>query len=254
MKAKKEWFGEWFDSPYYHVLYQHRDHREASAFIDHLIAHFDFRASDKILDLACGKGRHSIYLNKKGFDVVGVDLSEQNIRHAQAYANERLHFHIHDMRQVFSENSFDYILNMFTSFGYFDTQKEHEQAICAVARSLKKEGVFVLDFLNPDLVVNQLTPSADKVIDGIHFDISKKIEDGFILKNILFKDAGKDYRFQEKVKAINKSEFMDYFEKAGLDIIALYGDYTLGDYVRDKSERMIFVTKKKNDHSQCQIE
>lgn len=113
----KEWFGQWFDSPYYHVLYQHRDHDEAEAFMDHLNDYFAFTAEDEVMDLACGKGRHSIYLNSKGLKVTGVDLSPQNIEAASAHTNERLHFHVHDMRKVFRQEAFDYVLNLFTSFG-----------------------------------------------------------------------------------------------------------------------------------------
>ncbi|MCZ6900895.1 MAG: methyltransferase domain-containing protein, partial [Bacteroidetes bacterium] len=98
---KKEWFGEWFDSPYYHILYKHRDHEEARAFIDRLNIFFQWATSDKILDLACGKGRHSIYLNKQGLDVVGLDLSAENVKAAKTHENSRLHFYVHDMREVF---------------------------------------------------------------------------------------------------------------------------------------------------------
>ncbi|MEP2509893.1 MAG: methyltransferase domain-containing protein, partial [Reichenbachiella sp.] len=80
--SKKQWFDEWFNTIYYHILYKHRDYEEAAKFLDHLINYFKIVPNSKILDLACGKGRHSIYLNKKGFDVTGVDLSEENIKFA----------------------------------------------------------------------------------------------------------------------------------------------------------------------------
>ena len=122
IEETKEWFGEWFDSPYYHILYRDRDYQEAHAFIDKIVKYFDLHSTDAILDLACGKGRHSIYLNEKGYNVVGVDLSAQNITFASQYGNDRLHFYRHDMREVFRESTFDYVLNMFTSFGYFVAQ------------------------------------------------------------------------------------------------------------------------------------
>ena len=100
MSERTEWFDEWFDSPYYHILYKHRDYEEAKDFLDTLIRYFRIKPNHKVLDLACGKGRHSIYLNEQGFDVTGVDLSEQNITHARQFQNERLTFDIHDMREV----------------------------------------------------------------------------------------------------------------------------------------------------------
>ncbi|MEO1050462.1 MAG: class I SAM-dependent methyltransferase [Bacteroidota bacterium] len=242
---KKEWFGEWFNSPYYHILYKHRDYNEARVFIDNLVKYFDFQKDHKIQDLACGKGRHSIYLNEKGFDVVGVDLSAKNIEHAQQFENDRLHFHIHDMREVFQEESFDFILNLFTSFGYFDSAKENEKAICSAAKGLKPGGKLLIDFLNTYTVVHNLVPCEEKLIDGIEFKITKRLsDDGFILKDIEFEDQGKQYRFQEKVKAIRKVDFLHCFEKAKLKLEGVFGDYNLNPYDEKHSDRMIFVVQK----------
>src|SRR5690606_24981632 len=116
MEISREWFGEWFNSPYYHILYKHRDMNEARRLIDKLDERFQFRPGQKFLDLACGKGRHAIYMNRKGLDVIGVDLSPQNIAEAKVHENDRLHFFVHDMREIFSHATFDYVVNLFTSF------------------------------------------------------------------------------------------------------------------------------------------
>lgn len=245
MSKESEWFDEWFDSPYYHILYKHRDYEEAKEFLDTLISFFKIKPNHKVLDLACGKGRHSIYLNKKGFDVVGVDLSEQNIEHARQFENERLKFDIHDMREVYALEEFDFVLNMFTSFGYFDSEKENEQAISSAAKCLKPGGSLLIDFLNPYRVINNLVPEEKKTIEGITFDITRSLsEDGFIVKEINFTDKGESYHFKERVKAIRRIEFLDYFRKAGLKVIKTFGDYDLNEYDPEKSERMIFVTQK----------
>ncbi|MGK7394565.1 MAG: SAM-dependent methyltransferase [Candidatus Cyclobacteriaceae bacterium M3_2C_046] len=245
MKETKEWFGEWFDSPYYHILYKHRDNQEARDFIDNLVDYLKINPEHQILDLACGKGRHAIYLNQKGYQVSGVDLSEQNISFARQFANECLQFDVHDMREVYRVSHFDFILNMFTSFGYFDSKKENEKVVSAAARALKPGGCFMIDFLNPYTVVHNLVPCEQKVIDGIKFQITKSLSaDGYILKDIEFGDQGQWFHFQEKVKAIRRSEFMQYFEKAGLQLIDLFGSYQLEEYIAEKSERMIFLLKK----------
>ncbi|UII22487.1 SAM-dependent methyltransferase [Fulvivirga ligni] len=242
--VSKEWFGEWFNSPYYHILYKNRNLEEAQKFIDNLISHFKIDINHKVLDLACGKGRHSIYINKKGFDVVGVDLSAESIKYAKQFENEKLHFHIHDMREIFRKNEFDVILNMFTSFGYFKTEAENEQAICAVAAGLKPKGSFLMDFLNPHKVIKNLQPFHEKEIGGIHFKIRKKLsDDGFIIKYIEFSDEGRDYIFHEHVKVIYKESFLRYFSKAGLKTIQIFGDYDLNPYDKETSDRMIFVTQ-----------
>ncbi len=242
---KKEWFGEWFDSPYYHILYKHRDHDEARDFIERVINLLTLKPNHKILDLACGKGRHSIYLNKKGFDVVGCDLSEQNIAHAKKYENERLHFEVHDMREPFASAYFDIVLNLFTSFGYFESKEEHQLAIACIAKALKPGGRFLLDFLNPFTVIHHLKPEEVKVLEGIEFHITKNLSpDDYIVKDIKFEIDQKQYHYQERVKALRRVDFLEYFKQAGLNVEHLYGDYLLNPYQAETSERMIFLVKK----------
>ena len=248
----KEWFGEWFNSPYYHILYKHRDYEEAEHFIDQLITYFKPTADDKILDLACGKGRHSIYLNNRGLDVVGLDLSPQSIAHANQFANERLHFEVHDMRKVYKEQYFDYVFNLFTSFGYFETEAENQEAICATAKALKPDGKLLIDFLNPYKVIHQLVPEEVKEIEGIEFYITKHLsKDNYIVKDIRFADKGKTYHFQERVKAIRRQRFLEYFQLAGLELLETFGDYELNLYDCEQSDRMIFVLQNKPDLATC---
>lgn len=242
--GKQEWFGKWFNSPYYHILYQHRDEGEARSFIDTLIAYLRFSKSDHILDVACGKGRHSIYLNEQGFNVTGIDLSKENIKHAQQFENETLRFKEWDMRIPFSSNAYDFVLNLFTSFGYFESSDENCEAINSIAQSLKPGGCLLLDFLNPYVVINNLVSSELKTIQGIDFEINRDFREGFIYKKIEFSDKGKNYSFEEKVKAIRRTEFLDYFDKANLKVKAIFGDYQLNQYVADQSERLIFLVEK----------
>lgn len=245
MPQRKEWFGEWFGSPYYHILYHHRDHEEAQEFIDKLIRILSLSTGDRILDVACGKGRHSIYLNSKEYDVVGFDLSEQNIAHAKAYENNKLHFEVHDMREPYANEQFDIVLNLFTSFGYFDDPVENEIAIKAIAKSLKPGGKMLLDFLNPYTVVHQLTPAEHKTIQGINFNIRRYLSaDNFIIKEIEFDAEGKRHHYEERVRAIRRLEFLGYFENAGLKLLNLYGNYNFEFYHADSSDRMIFVLEK----------
>ena len=252
MPSTKEWFGEWFNSPYYHILYKHRDHEEAHSFINKLVWYFHFTPNDRIMDLACGKGRHSIYLNHLGFDVTGLDLSEQNIRAARKFENDRLQFDVHDMRQVYKERYFDYILNLFTSFGYFDVDSDNQKAICAAAKSLKPAGKLLIDFLNPYHVINNLVPEEEKEVEGVHFHITRHLnERGFIIKDIKFTDAGERFHFQERVKAITYDSFLKYFEVAGLELVQTFGNYELDPFVAEESERMIFVLQHKPEQGQC---
>ncbi len=241
---RKEWFGEWFDSPYYHKLYKHRDKEEARYFIDNLFSFLHPDHNDLILDLACGKGRHAIYINQKGYHVIGLDLSAQNIKYARQYQTDTLEFFEHDMREVFHFEGFNLILNLFTSFGYFDTEEEHFNTIKAISDSLKPGGKFVIDFLNPFVVINNLVKEEIKRIDGIEYHINRYFEKPFIIKEIELFEGEHRFSFHEKVRAIRKDEFCQYFEKTGLNIEYIFGSYELDDYNPESSERLIFIVRK----------
>lgn len=240
-----EWFECWFDSPYYHVLYKNRDFAEAELFIDNLIQLIKPQKANRILDLACGKGRHAIYLNKKGFDVTGIDLSEKSIACAKTSENETLHFYTHDMRKLFRSNYFDIVLNLFTSFGYFENERDDNNTIKAISKALKPNGLFVLDFMNVKKIKGNLSCEETKTVEGIEFKISKTIENNFIIKKIQFADKGKEYRFEERVKALTLPDFEKYFEANKLKIVHLRGNYKLEEFDERSSERLIIVATKK---------
>jgi SAM-dependent methyltransferase len=246
VNTKKEWFGEWFNSPFYHILYKNRDHQEAQEFIDGLANHLHFQPQDHILDLACGKGRHSIYLSRKGLRVTGMDLSPENIAIASKFSNDLLDFKVQDMRESFGEKVYSCVLNLFTSFGYFDTKEENQLAIDHISRSLLPEGTFLIDFLNPTKTIAQLIPHEVKQIGSIEFKIDKHLSaDGFIIKNISFVYEGEQHHYQEKVKAIDLQEFLAYFENAGLELKATYGNYQFQPFDPELSDRMILLAMKK---------
>ncbi len=244
MDHPKAWFEEWFDTPYYHILYKDRNQKEAANFIDNLIQTLNMRKGQKILDLACGKGRHSIYLNKKGFDVVGADLSASNIEHASTFQNETLRFKVHDMRKSILPEHYDFILNMFTSFGYFESEEENLDTLRSVFVGLKSGGEFLIDFLNCEKIINHLDDKEFKEIGNIKFEISKTFVEGYIIKNILIEADGDVVSFQEKVMAISLEKFRRYFEEIGFEEIAIYGDYSLGNFAEQESERLILRVRK----------
>ncbi|MGM0581526.1 MAG: class I SAM-dependent DNA methyltransferase [Bacteroidota bacterium] len=241
---KKEWFEEWFGSPYYHILYKNRDDNEAKFFLSNLLDYLKIPKDAKLLDVACGNGRHSIFLNKKGFEVEGIDISERNIELAKTYENEKLHFHIQDMRNSIKENYFDYAFNLFTSFGFFKTDEENQKCISSISNSLKTGGIFTLDFLNPYRVIHNLVNEEIKTIDGIEFHLTRHFDGESIIKKIKFNAKGKDYEFEERVKAIRRLSFLEYFRNASFMLLQTFGDYELNEYKPETSERMIFIVKK----------
>ncbi|WP_316800647.1 class I SAM-dependent methyltransferase [Pedobacter frigidisoli] len=241
---QRKWFQYWFNSPYYHILYQQRNHAEAEFFIDKLTHFLNPPTGSKMLDIACGKGRHSIYLNKKGFDVTGIDLSEQSIKYAKQFENNKLHFLVHDMRKLFYINYFDVALNLFTSFGYFETEKDHVNALKTFRKCLKADGVLIIDYFNTEKIIRNLNSCEVKSLDGINFNITKSVVDGKIIKKINFEDQQKVYNFEERVQAFSVDDFNRMLTKAGLVIQKSFGSYALEDFNLPESDRLILICKK----------
>lgn len=240
----KKWFQNWFSSPYYHILYHQRNDEEAEFFIDNLCSYLKPGINCRLLDIACGRGRHSVYLNKKGYDVTGIDLSDSSIKFAKQFENEKLHFFVHDMRYLFYINYFDIAFNLFTSFGYFETEKDHVSALKTFRKSLKKDGILVLDYFNSEKIIRHLTQQEVKHVDGIDFYISKKVADGKIVKSISFEHKNKDYSFKEEVKAFTFSDFERMFKNSGFRILNHFGDYSLNPFDENTSNRLIFICQK----------
>ncbi|MGY0426901.1 MAG: class I SAM-dependent methyltransferase, partial [Polaribacter sp.] len=147
----KDWFTDWFNTPYYHILYKDRNNTEAQLFIKNITTFLALPKGSHILDIPCGKGRHSVFLNSLGYKVTGVDLSENNILYAKQFEKEDLHFKVADMRKAFVK-TYDTIFNLFTSFGYFENDSEDILILKNIKDRLKKNGSFVFDFLNAENV------------------------------------------------------------------------------------------------------
>lgn len=240
-----QWFESWFNTPYYHILYSDRNYEEAEKFISLLIDDLKLEKGASIVDLACGKGRHSIYLNRLGYDVLGLDLSEQSILHNKQFENETLKFGIHDMREPMEIAPVDAVFNLFTSFGYFDTEEEDRNVFRSVYNAMKPGGYFVLDFLNSSYVLNTLVDNTQIEKETIVFDISKRIENNFVVKDIKFNDEGQDFHFFERVKLTTKEQIKAYAEEAGFELVTIWGDYSLNAFEQETSPRCINLFIKK---------
>ena len=243
--SKKDWFEAWFDTSYYHSLYQNRNEEEAENFVQNLSDFLNLPTDSKIVDLACGKGRHSITLNKIGYDVLGVDLSENSISIAKEFENEKLKFEIHDMREMLDQNNVQAVFNLFTSFGYFDKLKDNEKVIASVKEMLAKNGWFVIDFMNSQKVINNLVYSENKIVDSIKYNISREYTGTHILKHIRFQDGSKNFDFTEKVQALKLSDFKQLLAKNRFEIIRTFGDFNLNDFDEESSDRLIIIARKK---------
>ena len=242
--SDKQWFETWFNTPYYHLLYNNRNESEAQNFVSKLTSHLDLPLGTKILDVACGKGRHSRYLAMLGYDTTGIDLAPQSIAEAQKDQLPNLHFDVWDMRRVYKASHFDLVVNLFSSFGYFDQESDDLAAIQAMADDLKPGGTLVMDYMNPEYIVKIIKPR--EIIDRgeIQFHIRKRLENGFIKKEIDFIAHGEDHHYEERLKVIKPEQFAKLFKEAGLRIKEVWGDYDLKPFLPGESMRQVIVAVK----------
>jgi len=235
-----DWFTSWFNTPYYHILYTDRNHEEAEAFMKNLTQFLNIEEGAHILDLACGKGRHSVHLNSLGYRVTGLDLSQKSIAYAKQFENENLHFDVHDMSKSY-HTQFDAVFNLFTSFGYFENEEDNGNTIKAIKSNLKENAIGVIDFMNVDYVINNLVDGNSVTYEGITFHLKRKLENGYIVKDITFEADDKSHHFQERVRAFRLEDFEHLFKQAGVTLISIFGDYKLNPFHKKNSERLILV-------------
>lgn len=239
------WFESWFDTDYYHILYKNRDNKEAEKFIGNLAAYTQLPQYSYVLDLACGKGRHSITLFTHGYRVLGVDLSYQSISFAENFNNEHLQFRVHDMREVIPGEQFDAVFNLFTSFGYFDSPEDNKRVLKSVNTMLKPDGLLIIDFMNATKSITNLVEQETKTVDGITFHISRKYDGQHIFKYIRFDAEGQEHTYMERVQALKLSDFEALMDACGFDLIRTFGNFDLGDFDENTSDRLILLARKR---------
>lgn len=240
MEKTTDWFEHWFDTKYYHVLYENRDEKEAEFFMKNLIRFLKLEKGSRILDLPCGKGRHAVFLNSQGLNVIGADLSKNSIDFAKRFENNTLQFRVHDMRNMISKK-YKAIFNLFTSFGYFDEDHHNINILKNFKNALEKDGHIVIDFLNISKIRNNLI--GEEVFDkgGIEFHIKRSIKDNFLTKTISFKADNEQHKYMEKVQCLTLNKIEKLAEKARLDIKHTFGTYDLQPFDENTSDRLILI-------------
>ncbi len=237
------WFESWFNSPYYHLLYSHRSEAEARDFIRRIVLKLGLAQGAKVLDIACGKGRHARTLHTLGLEVDAFDLSENSISEAKKTESPGLHFYQGDMRKPFKEGYFDAAFNLFTSFGYLANDKENSDAFTASLKNVKKGGYFILDYLNAARSLAQLVPTETIEKEDITFHIRRHFDGKFFKKIIEFEANGERFHFEESVRGYMFEDFEKMAERAGGTISHIWGNYNLDSFETASSDRLILEIK-----------
>ncbi len=246
MEVSVDWFKNWFGSPYYHQLYANRNEQEAASFINRLIEHLRPPADSFMIDIGCGKGRHTKILSSYGFDVTGIDLSFDNILEAKNNETDNLHFFQHDMRLPFWINYFNYSFNLFTSFGYFRTKREHYNAVRTMVNAVKPGGLLIFDYHNVQYTEDHLEAKTYEEVAGSKFHLSRWQDKLHFYKEITIEndELKEPLVYVEKVAKLTLKDFKEMFTFHKLELQQVYGDYQLDNYDEKSSPRLVMVAGK----------
>jgi len=241
------WYKDWFDSPLYDKLYAHRDDNEAAKLAEMITQIAPPEQFPKALDLASGRGRHSINLSNRGFSVTGTDLSPNALEIARKKAEQaqlNINFIRLDMRNSLPER-FNLIVNLFTSFGYFEEDEENLSVVTSMANMLKPNGLVVIDYLNCTKTAQGLVEKESGTLDGISYSISRWIENEMVFKKMEFVDNdNQTHSFIERVKLYNRKWFTSALSKAGLQPVHYFGNYSGDEFQPETSPRLITIAQK----------
>ena len=219
-----EWYERWFGNTYLE-LYPHREELDAAAVVDLVAAHVPL-SGRKVLDLGCGSGRHVAPLRARGASVVGLDLSRQLLDVALVDVTPRLAAVRGDMRFLpFGSEVFDVVVSFFTSFGYFDSDEENENVLRGISKVLRKNGNFVIDYLNPTHVRSNLVRYEETKLGSHHVKIARRIsnDDRYVIKEIELVEN--DRSFMEQVRLYSENDLERMISNVGMTVVEKFGSY-----------------------------
>ena len=247
-----QWFEEWFNHPLYLELYSHRDTREAAISIRTILSvtGLDKKepASVSILDIACGAGRHALQLARLGYCVTGNDLSPFLLEEARKEAlncSLQLSFTCCDMRLVPSDTQYDLVVQLFTSFGYFESKEDDRLVIKKVYAALESRGWYVLDLINPVFLNRTLVPQTRRESGELSVLEERAFEDDRITKTITLSSLkGEKRTFTESVRLYSRNEIVALLQDEGFRVESIQGNYQGDVFLESDSPRMMLFCRK----------
>ncbi len=242
-----EWFRDWFNTEEYLYVYRKRNEKDAKKLVDLILKNTNLKKDAGILDLACGTGRHSIFFASCGYKVTAVDLSENLLKVARASAqaaNVDIRFIQADMRHFCVNEEFDLIVNLFTSFGYFEEDEKNFRLFDFVNKQLSEKGSFVLDYFNRNYVENNLVKLSEEKTNGTKIIQERSIIGNRVVKKIKILKDGIEKRFEENVRMYYKSELVEEILKRNMRIKNIFGDSKGNNFDIDTSKRIIIIAER----------
>lgn len=240
-KSENPWYENWFDKNYL-LLYKNRDAVEARAQVQLIIKTLKPPKDKMILDLGCGDGRYTQLFAELGFRIIGLDLSRELIREGRKKFGG-LNLMVGDMRNI--PGQFETILSLFTSFGYFDDDRENLMVFQAVSSSLLPNGWFWLDFLNPAFVQEDLVPETITEISSKCQVVEKrKIIKNRVVKDIIFIQGREKKYYQESVRLYSRAELGVMLRRVGIQPMGCFGDYNGQEWQFDSRRTIVYGKKR----------
>lgn len=237
-----DWFEQWFGEDYLHI-YQHRDETEAEHAIELIASNLAGRGIAAVLDLGCGAGRHTKVMAERWW-TLGLDLSTALLKVARKESPDAPYVRA-DMRELpFADESFDLVVNLFTSFGYFEDDGEHARVLSRVCAATRHGGTFVIDFLNAGHVRRELVPYDERVENGITIEQTRTIspDDRFVEKRIRLR--GRDKEYIERVRLLSEEDLEEMLTAAGFEVAKRFGDYNGASWSEDSPRTILFASRR----------
>lgn len=244
---QNEWFKDWFSSKYYLDVYNHRNEKDANEIVNLILSQINLKENSNILDAACGIGRHAVKFAEKKLNVTAFDLSTNLLNIGINCAKERnlnINFLVSDLRNFYVNNKFNLVTNLFTSFGYFETDDDNFKFVENAYNMLNSNGYYVLDFLNKEHLIKNLVPFSEKNIDGNVIYEYRKIENERVIKEIKIVNNIDEYNFSESVRIYSYGELVQNFSQIGFKVFKTFGNYLGQEFNEKESQRCIIIFQK----------
>jgi SAM-dependent methyltransferase len=243
LPERMPWYEHWFGSPYYQLLYGHRNEAEARAWVDAIMDRWRPPPGARLLDMGCGRGRHAQWFAGHGLSVTGIDLDAASVATARQ-AVPGVRFVVHDMRQPFASGTYDLAICLFTSLGYTDDPADDQQVFAAAFHALRPGGRFVLDFMNSAAVIRALVAEEEVRRGEVVFTLRRSLEQDTVVKRITVRDAGAAYDFEERVRALAPGDLEAMARAAGFQVEDRTDGPVPAPFDPERSQRFVLWMRK----------